>query len=277
MIAPRRVLSLGGGVQSTVLALMSADGVFGVVPDCAIFADTRWEWPETYSNIEWLSRELPYPVFTVNNGRSLREDVKSRTSLTRTDYIDIPVFLKGRNGQRDGMGRRQCTENFKIRPIRKRIRELLGVGPRRRVPVGTTVEMWLGISTDEADRQRDSRDRWIVNRYPLIEAGLSRRDCAEWFTRRYDRPLVRSACVACPFQSRRRWVELKRRWPALFAETVEIDRSLRSSLALVKEAYLHRRRLPLKEAVVLDEAVALGETLDGGDGFGNDCSGHCGV
>ncbi len=65
---------------------------------------------------------------------------------------------------------------------------------------------------------KDSRDPWMTNRYPLIEVGMSRRDCADWWDARYDRPLERSACVACPFQSRQRWVETKRRWPGLFAE-----------------------------------------------------------
>ena len=44
----------------------------------------------------------------------------------------------------------------------------------------TAVELWLGISTDEAIRMKPSRDRWIQNRYPLIEAGMSRRDCMDW-------------------------------------------------------------------------------------------------
>jgi hypothetical protein len=38
-----RVLSLGAGVQSTTLALLAAHGEVGPMPDCAIFADTRWE------------------------------------------------------------------------------------------------------------------------------------------------------------------------------------------------------------------------------------------
>ena len=77
--------------------------------------------------------------------------------------------------------------------------------------------------------------RWITNRYPLIEAGMSRRDCADWWAARYDRPLERSACVACPFQSRQRWLETKRRWPKLFAEAVQIDAKLREGLALDKD------------------------------------------
>ena len=61
----------------------------------------------------------------------------------------------------------------------------------------------------------------------------------DWWKERYDRPLERSACVACPFQSRSRWVETKRRWPELFAEAVEIDAGLRGGLAFAKEPYLH--------------------------------------
>ena len=270
------VISLGGGVQSTVMALMTSAGDFDVIPDCAIFADTRWEPPSIYDHLRWLTKQLTFPLHIVDNGRSLREDTRALTNHSDSaNYVDIPVYLKGRNGQADGIGRRQCTTNYKIRPIRRKIRELLGVRPRRRVPAGTTVELWLGISTDEFSRTRTSRDRWMNNRYPLIEAGMSRRDCMEWWAARYDRPLERSACVACPYQSRRRWVETMRRWPDLFAEAVEIDASMRDRLAFAKEPYLHPRRIPLAEAVRLDEAdIASG--MDSDD-FVNECEGHCGV
>ena len=278
------VLSLGGGVQSSVMALMASQGLpptgsggaFDRVPDCAIFADTHWEPPNVYEHIAWLRDRLSFPLYVVDNGRSLRDDVKALTNHSDSrSYVDIPVYLKGRDGEGDGIGRRQCTDNYKIRPIRRRMRELLGLRPRQRVPAGTTVELWLGISTDEAIRMKTSRDRWIENRYPLIEAGMSRRDCMEWWEARYDRPLERSACVACPFQSRQHWVETKRRWPELFAEAVEIDDRMRGGLAFAKEPYLHSLRIPLAQAVALDEADMGADGLR--DGFGNECEGHCGV
>ena len=264
------VISLGGGVQSSVMALMADAGAFDRAPDCAVFADTRWEPPSIYSHLEWLAGQLRFPMYVVDNGRSLREDVKALTNHSGSrSYIDIPVYLKGRDGEGDGIGRRQCTDNYKIRPIRRKIREVLGFRPRQRVPAGTTVE---------AIRMKTSRDRWMTNRYPLIEAGMSRQDCIDWWTARYDRPLERSACVACPFQSRQRWVETKRRWPDLFAEAVQIDANLRDpnrGLTLDKTPYLHSQRLPLAEAVALDEAEM--EPDGQGDGFGNECEGHCGV
>ncbi len=38
---------------------------------------------------------------------------------------------------------------------------MLGLKRRQRVPAGTTVELWLGISSDEAISMKTSRDRWI--------------------------------------------------------------------------------------------------------------------
>ena len=53
------VISLGGGVQSSVMALMASEGAFDRVPDCAVFADTHWEPPSLYSHLEWLAGQAP--------------------------------------------------------------------------------------------------------------------------------------------------------------------------------------------------------------------------
>jgi hypothetical protein len=66
------IISLGAGVQSTVMALMSAKGD---LPPCdgAIFSDTGWEPKAIYAHLNWLENELPFPVYRVSNG-SLRDD-----------------------------------------------------------------------------------------------------------------------------------------------------------------------------------------------------------
>ena len=270
------VISLGGGVQSSVMALMASEGAFGKVPDCAIFADTHWEPPTIYTHLDWLAERLTFLLYIVDNGRSLREDARALVNHSgNSNFIDRPLYLKGLDGHGDGIGRRQCTEHYKIRPVRRKIRELLGLRKRQRVPSDATVELWLGISTDEAIRIKPSRNRWIENRYPLIEAGMSRKDCLAWWEARYERPLERSACIGCPYQSRQRWVESKRRWPELFDEAVEIDANMRGKLAFAKEPYLHPRRIPLAQAVRLDEGELGADRHP--DGFGNECEGYCGV
>ena len=77
---------------------------------------------------------------------------------------DSPVHLKGRDRQDDGIGRRQRTESYRIKAVGRRIRRLLGLRKRQRVSADTFVELWLGISTDEAIRMKTSRDRRITNR-----------------------------------------------------------------------------------------------------------------
>ncbi len=47
-----KVLSLGAGVQSSVMLLMADRGLLGDKPDVAIFADTQWEPKEVYEHLE---------------------------------------------------------------------------------------------------------------------------------------------------------------------------------------------------------------------------------
>ena len=55
------VISLGAGVQSTTMALMSAVGELPPV-DCSIFADTKNESEAVYSYLENLKKKLPFPI-----------------------------------------------------------------------------------------------------------------------------------------------------------------------------------------------------------------------
>ena len=67
------VISLGGGVQSSVMALMASSGAFDRVQDCAVFADSPWEPLSVYEDVKWLEGQLSFPLYVVDNGRSLRE------------------------------------------------------------------------------------------------------------------------------------------------------------------------------------------------------------
>ena len=92
--------------------LMASEGAFGRIPDCAIFAETRWEPPSIHSHINWLAEQINLPLYVVDNGRSLCEGTRALTNHSDSlNYVDIPGYLKGRNGQSGGIGRRQCTQH----------------------------------------------------------------------------------------------------------------------------------------------------------------------
>ena len=272
-----RVISLGAGVQSSVMALMATDGAVGDMPDVAIFADTGWEPPAIYDHVDWLEGQLAFPVRRVQ-ARSLKDDayhvVNERGGR---HFTNLPLFLRFADGGK-GMLRRGCTRWYKIVPIERDIRRLLGVN---RVTAPMWVEQWLGISTDEAQRMTDNPTPWVSNRYPLVERGMNRQTCVDWFAEHYPgRALVKSACMGCPFQSRARWIEFRRSNPPAYAEAVETDRLQRHLLTgkLHGTVYLHENRLPLDEAIDLDERrMAMNPRLFDIDHFGNECEGHCGV
>ena len=140
---PARARFKVGVVPSPVLH-PTGPGLFGKrsVPDCAVFADTHWEPPSVYAHLDWLANQLRFPLHVVDNGRSLREDVKALVNHSGSrNYVDIPVYLKGSDGHGDGIGQRQRTEHYRIVTVRRKVRELLGLAKGQRVPAETVVEL----------------------------------------------------------------------------------------------------------------------------------------
>ena len=63
------VISLGAGVQSTVLYLLAAEGKITPEPAGAVFADTGWEPPYVYEHLDWLeSLDTGIPIYRVQAG-----------------------------------------------------------------------------------------------------------------------------------------------------------------------------------------------------------------
>lgn len=255
------IISLGAGVQSTTMALMAARGDLTPMPDHAIFADTGDEPKAVYRHLERLS--LPFPVHIVSNGKL------SKRLFEGDDEARIPFFVG-----HGGIATRQCTRNYKIRPIRRKIRELLGVGPRSHIAPGT-VESWVGISTDEIIRLKPSGVQFIKNRHPLIEKRMSRQDCVSWL-RKHQHPVPpKSSCVYCPYKRDDQWRALRDNDPEGWAAACEVDRKLREPENVARfrgELFVHRSRVPLAEAKFIENDMP----LFGGE-FAEECEGMCGV
>lgn len=266
-----RVISLGAGVQSSTMALMAAAGEITPMPDCAIFADTGWEPAAVYKHLDWLETVLPFPVRRVSNG-DIRTGILERRNTTGGRFAAIPWHTTNPDGSA-GMGRRQCSSEYKLTPIMREIRSLLGVDRRASIAAGT-VEVWLGISLDEAHRMRDARQAYMVNRYPLIEAGMTRRECLRWLTDHEFPTPAKSACVGCPYHSDDYWREMRDTRPMEWADAVAMDTALRQDKArgINAEEFMHRSRVPLHLAD-LSTWSERGQP----DLFGNECEGMCGV
>jgi hypothetical protein len=260
------VLSLGAGVQSTTMALMAAHGEITPMPDCAIFADTGDEPSGIYQHLAWLETKLPFKVYRVKrNGPSLSEHMIRTVQAKTTRTASAPFFTK----DPDGMLPRQCSTEFKVRPIDRKVRELLG----RRRTKGVMVERWIGISWDEAIRMRPSKVRYAVNRYPLIEKEMHRHHCLRWLQQNgYPQP-PKSACVYCPYHDKAQWRHLRDNAPADWAKAVAFDAAIRNGpKGLTGTMYVHMQRVALDQ-VDLSIAEDRGQL----NLFNNECEGMCGV
>jgi hypothetical protein len=268
---PEQVLSLGAGVQSSAILLMSYEGELPPL-DYAIFADTGWEPKAVYEHLDELEARVGdrIPIHRVSVG-NIRDDML-RSALHPEEggrWAAPPLFVPGADG-RAALLRRQCTKEYKIVPIYRELRKHSTREERRET---TTVDLWMGISLDEVQRMRPAREPWVHNTYPLIEHRMSRWDCIRWLEARgLDAP--KSACIGCPFHDNDRWRAMKRDAPEEFADAVAVDAAIRHLPKIKAEsAYLHRDLVPL-DMVDLSTPEDHGQQVFGWD---NECDGICAV
>ena len=273
----KRFLALGAGVQSTTVLLMSCVGELPRL-DGAIFADTGWEPKAVYVHLAWLEEEAAkynIPVSRVSKGDLRADALISRvrgTKVEGTRWASMPLYTKVDGQEKEGMIRRQCTNEYKIEPIQKDLRARLGYEPRQVIPTAA-IEQWFGISRDEMRRARISQVRWIINRYPLIfDVPKTRQQCLQWLAEHgYPEP-PRSACIGCPFRSAFEWRQMRDERPEEWDDAVSFDKAIRNNGGLRGQVFLHRQCVPLDE-VDLSTAEERGQLSL----WNNECQGMCGV
>ena len=259
-----RIISLGAGVQSSTMALMVKHGDLPPV-DCAIFADTGGEPQYVYDWLKKLDFILPYPIHRVTNGNLLESLMGSRSGR----FASIPAFIDTKSG---GMSRRQCTREYKISAIQKKVRELMGLQPHERCQ--EPAQILIGISMDEVVRMKPSGNGFMLNTFPLIDKNMTRQHCLHWLAGHGYRAPKKSACTFCPYHDDVYWRDLKMNHPGDFANAVAVDEAIRSGsrMKMDNKVYLHRSLTPLKD-VDFRNAQDMGQV----DAFNNECEGMCGV
>lgn len=264
-----RILSLGAGVQSSTLALMIKHGEVEPV-DAAIFADTGAEPKGVYAWLDWLESQVPFPVHRVMHKDGLLENIKE--SIKGGRFAGAPFYTES-DTSAGGTLRRQCTREFKVQPITQKLRELCGLAKGQRAGKAIRVVQYIGISWDEVQRMKPSREAWIKHEWPLIDRRMTRQHCLQWMAdKSYPLP-VKSACTFCPYHNDGLWRDMKLNDPESWQQAVDVDRMIRGGVrGTSQKLYLHRSMKPLEE-VDFRNAEDFGQI----DAFGNECEGMCGV
>jgi 3'-phosphoadenosine 5'-phosphosulfate sulfotransferase (PAPS reductase)/FAD synthetase len=243
-----KIVSYGGGIQSTALLVLAAEHTIDY--QTFVFANVGddSEHPATLEYIEQIAK--PYAAehgIQIHELRHTRRDGEEETiykKLTRpgTRSTCIPIYLEGSGAP----GRRSCTSDFKIRRIAIWLH-------RHGATKDDPATVALGISTDEFQRARtDSSDPTQKVVYPLLDLRLSRNDCRRIIEQAGLPVPPKSSCWFCPFHSMATWHELKRTQPALFERAVELEHTLSDRSDSVPgrgKVFLTRKLRPLDQVI----------------------------
>lgn len=258
-----RILSHGGGVQTSTLLFMAARGEIDPI-DAAIMGDPKNEPHEVYEYLNYASAMTSIPIYVPSKGDILDHIRRSKSEPDGKQIVTLPYYMAD-----GGQMMRTCTKALKIDAVTQQVRELLGLSKGQRVPKDIRVEVLIGISTDEKQRAGGfAAEPWQSVRYPLLENDMSFASCIRWLEeRQYKRP-PRSRCIVCPYRSNESWRSLT---ADEFELACEIDDLLRADgkppRGMKSLPFLHRDRIPLRDVDL--SRVDLFEE--------EDCMGACGV
>ena len=245
-------ISYGGGVQSTAMLVLAAQGNLGYEVDAALFANVGddSEHPATLSYV----REIATP-WAADHGITVHELRKTKRDGTPArglwshimdhddpDTLREPIPIFGTNGAPMS---RSCTADWKIAVIGKWLK---AQGANR----NAVATVCIGISTDEIMRVSNKKvmpyERPV---YPLIELGLDRSACQRIISDAGLPVPGKSSCFFCPFHRPQVWAEMRRDEPELFWKSVKLESTLndRRKLRDKPAVYLTRFGKPLDHAI----------------------------
>lgn len=263
-----KVISYGGGVQSTALLVLAARREIDYPTFLFANVGDDSEHPATLAYVREVA--LPYATRAGIDLQQLERRRRDGTTetlmqrLNRPDTRSIPIPIRMANG---APGRRSCTADFKIKVVGRWLREH-GATALNPATVG------IGISLDEihrANRRRGEAHEQIE--YPLLDLRLRRSDC-ERIIEDAGLPVPpKSACFFCPFRTVEAWRRQRRDEPELFIAAVRLEETINKRRAAIgrDSAYLTRYGRPLPEAI-----PGCGAEEEAGDTGDGDCdSGWC--
>lgn len=245
-----RVISYGGGVQSTALIVLAATGQIEPV-DAAIFSNVGddSEHPDTLDYVRqimtpWAAkRGIPVHELkrTLKDGttQTLWQRMMDHTGTTLRE--PIPVY-----GYSGAPMSRSCTVDHKIKVLGKWIKKNAEDLP---------VTVLIGISSDEHQRaNKGKNEKWEIRTYPLLDLNLSRNDCAEIIKKAGLPVPPKSSCFYCPFHTLQTWAELKRDRPDLFDKAQALEDKLNERRAYRDKPPVYLTRKNGRLSLVVHEA-----------------------
>lgn len=253
-----KILSCGAGMQSTALALMSCENkvkgmIHTLVPiyDAIIFCDLGKEPPWVYDQVKFIMNacdEVKIPFYIL--GTHLFDDYVDNFGKSRV--VSIPFWTIDENGKKGKM-MRNCTLDYKINVMQKFVRlNLLEYkkGQRTKLEDMKAHEMHLGFSIEEKHRCKENPHKMFVNKFPLCDMNLERKDNFAYIKDIWGLETKASACNICPFHRNYFFKHLKENHLKDYKDVLILDQILEEKQPDTKirsKLYISKSRKRIKD------------------------------
>jgi hypothetical protein len=211
-----RVLSMGGGVNSTAILIGMKHR--GDKPDAILFADvgrsdgSHGEKPETLEHMERMK------AWCVENGFPEMQIIRRNTRLHASLYDEcfnnetLPSKAFGFGG---------CSSKWKREPMDKWVRHWEPA--KAAFERGEKVARLLGIHAGEKKRGQIPDTDKFTFQFPLREWGWGQTECEQVCRDELGYVPVKSACFFCPSMTKPEVIALSTSHPDLFQQAVEME------------------------------------------------------
>lgn len=242
-----RVISYGGGVQSTAMVVLAAQGKIDYKIALLSNVGDDSEHPATLEYVRniatpWAAERGVQIIELQRTDRHGQPTETIYQRLTNMEHRSIGIPVRMSNG---APGNRTCTSEYKIKVVAKWLRQH---GATKDNPAYVAI----GISTDEIQRANNRQPiPYEIVDYPLLNLGYSRSEC-EQIIRDAGLPVPpKSSCYFCPYHRKITWAEMRRDEPELFWKSVELERLINRKREMLGKdhVYLTDALLPLDEAI----------------------------
>lgn len=198
------VASLSGGKDSTAMVLRLIEEQRPL--DLILFCDTGLEFPQLYEHVKKLEQSIPVPVVWLKEEKGFEFYFLYYRPKRKTPELADKAGMSWA-----GPKNRWCTARLKIRVIDRYLEGL---------KKDHEIVQYIGIAADEPQRVKEFQ-------YPLVEWGMTEKDCLEYcYSRGYDwgglyELFRRVSCWCCPLQGLAELRALRRHFPELWRQLLE--------------------------------------------------------
>lgn len=252
-------LSHSGGAQSQWILELVLLGLLPVTTDFLVTnANPGMENIETYLYVARMKERCAKAGirYVTAEGPNLWLDGTQGKAQGMNHFNTPPLWTKNRITGKKGRLRQKCTGFYKIQPMRRALRQHLnerhGVSLKtKRIP---QVETWIGFASDEAHRCSDSDVKYVTNRYPLIELGLTKAQITTaYLTKGIPKPPM-SVCNACYANGLAYFKAMSDDRPDDFEKACQFDDSIRDlrCYGIEDECFVSATLIPLRELEQMD-------------------------